>query len=383
MNYLIVDLNIKLDGHKLGFIQNLIDYVSKIGIENNYWFYVNSSTEFEIVEPNNPNIKVLYTTEQEQKTINSNSRFLKKAEAEWKCINEKSVSLKIEKLILMELDPYQLEIGRRSTDFEISGIWFRPYHRMQQEESGLKGIIKYKIYKTQKKLTIKWALRNKNLKNVFVLNDERLPGLRYNNTFKYLADPYMPYQLKSDFDLRKKYQIPEGQTIILQFGFIDERKNTENIMVAIESLDDELVEKITLLVIGKFAGGYKVKFESLLNENMTLRVILVDEFIPNNEMEATFAQSDIIARMNLHFYGSSGVVGIAAKHNKPVLVSSYGVMAEEVEKYKLGKIAHPENIYEIKDALETILDKNYNINGEKYIQNHTLEIFTKTLLNLS
>jgi hypothetical protein len=40
MNFLITDLNIKLDGHKLGFINNLIQYIEKYSFTDVYHFLV-------------------------------------------------------------------------------------------------------------------------------------------------------------------------------------------------------------------------------------------------------------------------------------------------------------------------------------------------------
>jgi glycosyltransferase involved in cell wall biosynthesis len=255
---------------------------------------------------------------------------------------------------------------------------------MQKEGPGLRNQIVFWRTILQKKLTIKWALMNKNLKKVFILNDEAMPNWLDNRRYFYLPDPYFEYKLIENFDLRERYKIPKDNLILLQFGNMDERKNNENIIAAINSLDDVKAQKITLIIIGKFKEGYLEKITNLISEKSKYQTIIKDEFVSDEEMESTFMQSDVILRMNINFFGSSGIVGQAANHNKPCIVSNNGVMAEQVEKYKLGKIIDPYDINAIKDTIIFYL-KNPNkrkIDGLYYKQTHDLEAFGSTLLNV-
>lgn len=162
MNILITDLNIKLDGHKFGFVNNLIKYLEGIKTQNNYFILTNFTEEFQLVS-NAENIKIHSLTADEQEIINNSKSFLLKAAAEWKAINSFAESYSINEVILMELDPYQVEIGRK-TNFSIAGIWFRPYSRMLPEYNTLKSKLLNARTKLQKKLTMDFALLNKNLK---------------------------------------------------------------------------------------------------------------------------------------------------------------------------------------------------------------------------
>ena len=113
-------------------------------------------------------------------------------------------------------------------------------------------------------------------------------------------------------------------------------------------------------------------------------MVTLDSFISDSEMESTFSQSDVILRMNLNFYGSSGVVGNAANHNKPCIVSSYGVMADQVNKYHMGKIINPTDINEIRNTLIFYFKNPQSriINGEKYRESHSAEAYASTLLHI-
>ena len=386
MNILITDLNIKLDGHKFGFVNNLIKYLEGIKTQNSYFILTNFTEEFQLVSIVD-NIKIHSLTADEQEIFNNSKSFLLKAAAEWKAINFFAESHSINEVILMELDPYQVEIGRKKTNFSIAGIWFRPYSRMLPEHDTLKSKLINARTKLQKKLTMDFALLNKNLKRVLILNDEQMPtwlNNPKNPRFFTLPDPYFEYPQIPGFNLRTKYNIASDNIILLQFGNMDERKNNENIIAALNSFEPEKASKITILVIGRFKEGYVEKLETLKKPDAKYQMILKDEFVSDEEMESTFAQSDLILRMNINFFGSSGIVGIAANHNKPCIVSNNGVMAELVAKYKLGEVIDPYSISEIKNTIERYLQNRelLKIDGENYRQTHNLETYAKALLQL-
>jgi len=383
MRILITDLNIKLDGHKFGYISNLLNYIESLSTENEYFILLNFSREFKLETPKQ-NIKILTTTEEQQGVIIAQKHYFQKSAEEWKIIHHECLNNKINHLVLMELDPYQVEIGKTKTPYSIAGIWFRPYARMQKEGPGLRNQIVFWRTILQKKLTIKWALMNKSLKKTFILNDEAMPNWLNNRRFFYLPDPYFEYKTIDNFDLRAKYNIPKDNLILLQFGNMDERKNNENIIAALNNLADEKAKKITLIIIGKFKEGYLQKIKNWIPTNSKYQTIIKDEFVSDEEMESTFKQSDVILRMNINFFGSSGIVGQAANHNKPCIVSNNGVMAEQVEKYKLGRIIDPHNVNAIKETIEFYLQNpdERQIDGTNYKKTHDLNTFGSTLLNV-
>lgn len=370
MKYLISDLNISLDGHKFGFVNNLLHYVGKHKTNDLFVFVVNQSDDFHF-HNDFPNIKVVYHTNEE------NLGMVEKYKSQWQSILSYTKKYDIERLILMELDVYQLEIGKSKTPFKISGIWFRPYSRLQAEGTGLKNKLMFLKNKTQKQLIMKWALRNSSLDKIFILNDEEMPNWLDNTRFFTLPDPYFQYQKLEDFNLREKYNIAQNQLILLQFGYMDERKNNENIIEALNSFPSA---EITLLLIGKFRNGYENEVKNLHKGDF--QIITRNEFISNEEMESTFSQSDVILRMNVGFFGSSGVVGIAAHHNKPVIVSNTGVMAELVKKYKMGSVVDPYDISAIKKEILSYQfdEKKRVVNGKAYRDSHDLKAFAETLL---
>lgn len=381
MKYLITDLNIKLDGHRFGFMNNLLHYAGENFREDEFVFLTNRSGDFRL-ESRYAHIRALQLSPREQSAIDADASALKKARVEWEIICKYTADLKTDRVILMFLDSYQAEIGKSKTPFKISGIWFAPYSRMEAEGSSLSQKAKMLLTKTRKKLTMEWALRNPNLDKIFILNDEEMPGwLNQGETrFYTLPDPYFGYPPVPGYDLRKTYGIPEENLIFLQFGYIDERKNLENIVLAFNALAPETSRKTTLLVIGKFKAGFKDHLLTLKKGEYLM--IFRDEFVSDEEMESSFAQSDVILRMNINFFGSSGIIGVAAYHNKPVIASDTGVMAGIVTRYGLGSIVNPYAIQEIAAAVSGFHTQPALrvIDGSRYRTTHDLKAFAKTLL---
>lgn len=374
MKYFITDLNITLNGHKFGFVNNLLHYAGKNRPEDEFIFLVNRSADFSLESPY-PHIRVITPSEEEQKIVQNQPGLLKKTAAEWVLIDREARRHGCQRLILMELDLYQVAIGRSSTPYKIAGIWFRPYSRMEPEGNGLLQKLRFWKSKLQKQGVMKLALRNPALDKIFILNDEQMPAWLDEKRFFTLPDPWFDYPMAEGFDLRKHYGIPDDHLILLQFGYADERKNNENIITALNKLPHP---NITLLIIGKFRPGYEEELKKF--KTGPFRMITRDEFISDEEMESTFRQSDVILRMNVNFFGSSGVVGIAARHDKPVIVSDTGVMAELVEKYKLGDIVDPYDPEAIRNTILRYLQSPPVIDGTAYRETHDLRAFAETLL---
>ncbi len=374
MKYLITDLNITLNGHKYGFVNNLLHYVGKHRLMDHFVFLINQSAEFQM-ESSYPHVEVVMPDSKEQHSLRQETNLLKKSAAEWTFIDQQVRHHQCERLILMELDLYQVAIGRNITPYKISGIWFRPYARMVPEGPGIGHKFRFLKSRWQKKMVMKVALRNPALDKIFILNDEEMPGWLDPTRFFTLPDPWFDYPVLENFQLRKHYNIPENHLVLLQFGYADERKNNENIIAALNQMPHSA---ITLLIIGKFKPGYEAELNRL--KTGSFQLITRDEFVSDEEMESTFRQSDVILRMNVNYFGSSGVVGIAARYNKPVIVSDTGVMAELVKKYALGETVDPGDIPAIAKIFTRYLQASPVIDGTAYRDTHDIRAFAEVLL---
>jgi len=387
MNYLLVDLNIQLNGHKLGFVQETLNWLNRYA--NNSGHHFHFLVNHELNTPSSQHVSVHYLEEDLHAKLQE-TRSLVRYRKQWKYIKVKANQLEVSQLILMEFDIYQMAIGNDSkVNFDINGIWFRPFYRQKVIGSSLLEKLKFGIAKIRKKITFKLALRNPNLKQVFILNDaETVEKLNSNQTAKlvYLPDPVMDPIVKSVVDVRKKYGIEKEKNIFLIFGYIDDRKNVPNVLRALNKLPRAYQLKISLLLIGKVANNYApILRDSFLENESEVQIIENNEFVSNDEMNALFQSSSLVLRMNINYFASSGIIGMAAKYNKPSLVSNYGVVADLTKAYSLGKEEDPLDITALSNHFIDFIGNpdDWKINGSSYCENHSMSKFVTTLLGLA
>ncbi len=376
---LIVDLNISLDGHKIGFMQEIFEYLKKHNKTNRYCFLSN----IPIDKSKNDLVWNYVVKSRTTKSI------VAKYQDQLNVIFKKAAEINALEIILMELDVYQLALGKQMIlPFKISGIWFRPFFRQEFTGTAFKDKFLYLLNKTKKKWLLKTVLKNPNIDRIFILNDQKSVDY-YNknflNVFHYLPDPIFNTSQPEVINIKEFYGIPFSNKVFLIFGILDERKNIVNIIDAFDRLPHKERNNSTLLMVGKVSDANKeILNEAITEKKNNFQVIIRDEFVQDSHMEALFDQSDLILRMNVNYFASSGVIGMAAKYNKPSLVSNYGLVEELTLAHKLGFSANPSNISEIRDKLIdfTHNPEKWQIDGTRYTAEHSTKAFVETLLNL-
>ncbi|MFT7247776.1 MAG: glycosyltransferase involved in cell wall biosynthesis [Arcticibacterium sp.] len=387
MNYLLVDLNIQLNGHKLSFVQETLNWLDSYANDSGHHFHF--LVNHELNTSLSKHVSVHYLEEEFNSELQE-TRPLVRYKNQWKHIKFKANQLLVNQLILMEFDIYQIAISNDSkVNFDINGIWFRPFYNQKAIESSLLEKFKFGMAKMRKKITYKLALRNSNLKQIFVLNDQKTVSelnLKYKPKLCYLPDPVMPSVLSGTIDIRSKYGVGIEKKIFLIFGFLDDRKNVPNILRALKQLSEEYQEEIALLLIGKVADNYAPVLKKALLENKSeVQIIENNDYVSNEEMDALFHASSLVLRMNINYFASSGIVGMAAKYNKPSLVSNYGVVLDLTKAYALGREVDPIDIIALSSHFKDFIDspEDWKINGSSYCEKHSMTAFVTTLLSLA
>lgn len=374
MKYLLVDLNVEFDGHKFGFLQQAIRF-----LENNasreHSFYVAS------------NLPAGSIALEKSAFFHYAAAFrpegLQKYREQWKWISQVAIENSIDKVVLLELDRYQEAIGRfRMGNFGIYGIWFRPYLRQQRLDTGR---LSYFLQALKKRASLWYALRNTSLEKVLILNDQQTVdamNASYPGRFAYLADPVFDFGFAADLPISQKFQVKNGNTVFLLFGCIDARKNVQNTLKAFALLDKKVQEKVTLLIVGKVMDKHVERCLDSLETPLHIQLIVEDRFVDDEEMESFFAACDVVLRMNVNFFASSGIIGIAAKYNKPSIVSNYGVVADLTLQYGLGKLVDPMDVRAIADLFQYYIENPKQIDGKAYVEKHNTAAYAKGLIQI-
>lgn len=370
-NILVCDVNVKKQGHYLSFDQYILDKFQTIETSDpqlKIFFLFNQRAEELLPADAGIRERIFFMDDPETDTMFKRYRIVKQI----KNIAEKK---RIDHLLFMDLDQYQIPFFMARFSIEVSGILFRPHHRITTSENDLASGSK-KLKRLKKIFSERLMTAGNILKNIFILNDEEgveiLNKVHQCSTFKYLPDPVFSFSSVSKKDKISIQQKPVFRYLI--FGSINERKNIVNVIRAYKlaslHFDSELV----------IAGPANEKYLQLLQQEISeaglqnssqKKVIIKSGFVSDVQMDELFCQSQVCLLIYKNFFGSSGVLGRAALHKLKVIGPNVGLLYQLISKYQMGITADPGSVKEIAEALLLIneFSLNENVCHKYYVQN--------------
>ncbi len=166
----------------------------------------------------------------------------------------------------------------------------------------------------------------------------QLKQLNQHNPATYVAHPMydMFGEALSKQEARKNLGIEPNEKVLLFFGFIRKYKGLH---LLLDAFADERIRNlnIKLLVAGEFYEDAQPYLEQMDRLKLTDRVILSNDFIPNNEVSNYFCAADAVIQTYLNAT-QSGVTQIAYYYNKPMIVTNVGGLAELIPHNKVGYV---------------------------------------------
>lgn len=128
--------------------------------------------------------------------------------------------------------------------------------------------------------------------------------------------------------------------MILFFGFVRDYKGLKYLIQAMPSVLSRV--EVTLLIVGEFWKD-KDSYHSLIGRlHLEKRIIIVDEYVPNEEVAAYFRAADLVVQPYVSATGS-GVVQLAYGFNRPVIATRINSLEEIVEEGKTGYLVPPKD----------------------------------------
>lgn len=392
MRIVINDIHIRLIGHNLGYVQNIFRYLEEHPSDDEFLFILNPEAKrIPTIRCSSPKVTIQFLTDEEFAPYTT-LPMQQGTRQVWQSIIKYATDFRADKLVLLELDIFQHTVGSAKVPFEISGIMLRPYPRVIAVDDSFKSKIQIQIRKLKKIATAWWMCRNPKLKHAFILNDalsiSEMNRQMNTKAFTYLPDPVFDYPSREGLNIREKYNISVERKIFLVFGNIDEKKNVLNILSAMQKLSAEEAEKYCLMIVGKVHESYQKSLQETLAETQTkqpkLQIITESRFVADDEMECFVGQCDVISLAYINFFSSSGVIGLASRHNRPIIAAKYGVVGYQTQEYQLGLRIDPHSVAELTEAIRYFLENkdNYPKKSQEFVKNHSRDIFIETLLDL-
>jgi glycosyltransferase involved in cell wall biosynthesis len=290
----------------------------------------------------------------------------------------------ITKVYLLYFNIFQFALSIFQYHFEITGILFSPYYRL--EYKNYKGKIEY----FRKYFQTKLFIQKKQIKKIFILNDATT-ALALNRTFKtnkfqMLPDPVPELTPLRGFSVRNIYKISSERKLLLHFGSLSGRKGTFDILDSFKYLSENDLRKTALILAGKATPStdfvIKGKISQIISKYPYAFIIYKNEFVSESLMKSYFDQCDFVLVPYKNIESSSGIIGHAIASGKPVIGTKKGLLGDLIMNNKLGILideSSPELIAEsIHQAIES---KLLTISNSKYLREHTPELFASTLFN--
>ena len=180
----------------------------------------------------------------------------------------------------------------------------------------------------------------------------------------------------------KRIGLGEENRYILFFGFIRDYKGLD---LLIDAFSDERFRSLNvkLIVAGEFYNNGDKYIEQIKKLGLENKIIMRNDFIPNEEVKNYFCVADLIAQP-YKTATQSGVTQIGYHFEKPMLVTNVGGLAEIIPDQKVGYVVEPEP-KEIANALlnffendkAKLFEENIKIEKKKYSWSKMIESIEK------
>jgi glycosyltransferase involved in cell wall biosynthesis len=164
--------------------------------------------------------------------------------------------------------------------------------------------------------------------------------------------------------------------VILFFGLIRPYKGLENLIRAFKIIQKD--NNVGLLIAGECYENLDKYIELISRENLDDKTLMVNKFIPNEDIEPFFESADVVC-LPYSSASQSGILMMAYGFRKPVIVTNVGGLSELVVEGKTGSIIDNNNPDTIAGAIMKVLHNSENVNYETNIENLTTTLGYKNL----
>ena len=294
-----------------------------------------------------------------------------------------------QRAFVMYLNKYQHALGRqyaRRLNCEIRAILFNPLGPIAGERLGL-------FTALRKRMQIRWMLRNRNLKHIYILNDvDRADYLNQvfdsQGLFASIPDPVLILPTRSGTENAASEVCTTGRCRFLLFGALSSRKGIFIVLDAMRQLPTDIACRTELMLAGKVVKQQQDDFSAALaalrNDCPALLINHLDAFIPYNQIPVLFSSALAILVPYAGTDSSSGVLGHAALYKKRVIGTDQGLIGKLIRQYDLGIAIPPDNAEKLAGAISSCINSESGLlvpdGMQRYIQERHPDVFAGRLL---
>jgi glycosyltransferase involved in cell wall biosynthesis len=318
----------------------------------------------------------------------------------WEVVSRYARKLNANHCVFMEVNHLQIAIALKGIwgcDFDVSGILFFPFVRIDKSSGWLR---KVKFCRTleyaRKYLQVGGMVGNRCVKKVFLFNDEHaaesLNKMYDSSQFVSIPDPvFSPVEISSVEGSTDRTVLAETrkQTRFLFFGEIRREKGIFELIKSLYHVSADRLEELSVHVLGSSVTSIEEEvdrqIEKLEEERPNLDVQYEDRFLEYEELERALRDCDAVLAPYQQTEGSSGVIGHAARHRKPVIGPSSGLIGDLIREYNLGITKDATDPRAIAEAIGEICDGGLELGGKegmkRYVDERSPDAFASAILD--
>jgi glycosyltransferase involved in cell wall biosynthesis len=160
-----------------------------------------------------------------------------------------------------------------------------------------------------------------------------------------------PHPIYRQFPMPKKKLVRRAHLELLFYGFIRQYKGVDVLIKAMKLLENE---DVFLTIAGEWWGKRGTLWKMMKKAKLNDKIEIIDRYISEEETAELFFRADVTV---LPYRSSSGtgVVSLAYRYGKPVIVTAVGGLPEVVSDGVSGYVVKPEDPYALAEAVHKFL----------------------------
>ncbi len=183
---------------------------------------------------------------------------------------------------------------------------------------------------------------------------------------------------------RQHLNLLPNENILLFFGLIRPYKGLD---LLLEALNNPLIKNknLKLLIAGEFYEDKEKYLEFINTHRLNDKVILIDKFIPDDEVNIYFSACDVVVQP-YRSATNSGVSMVSYFYDKPIISTNVGGLKEIVLNNQIGWLCNADST-SIAEAIQKFLLTNdlcvFEQNIQEFKKQFSWEIFVHKVVELA
>lgn len=186
-----------------------------------------------------------------------------------------------------------------------------------------------------------------------------LCSIKENPQYRWNVHPtYNAFKIKNmtKEQAREELKKPQDAKLLLFFGFVRKYKGLKYLLQAMRDVKKRL-DDAELMIVGSFDQDKDEYLRMISDGELEQCVQIVDQYMPDNEVEKYFAGCDLVV-LPYESATQSGIVQIAYGFEKPVIATEVGGLPDVVIDGATGYVTPPKDSKALADSIIRFFEEN-------------------------